>query len=122
MTTTARAMLDLQVSEKQFQQQIVDLARLHSWRVYHPWDSRRSAAGWPDLVLARLCPSQRGVTTELLFLECKTERGRLTEAQRDWLFVLGAVPGVTARVVRPSDWPEIVALLSRRPTHTREEA
>src|SRR5687768_17404949 len=122
MTATAQALLDRQVSEKQFQQQIVAFARLNGWRVYHPYDSRRSAAGWPDLALARLCPSQRGVTTELLFLECKTERGRLTEAQRDWLFVLNAAPGVVARVVRPSDWPEIVALLSRRPAHNREEA
>ena len=126
MTTDARRTLlreiEGQISERMFQQQIVDLARLNSWRVYHTWNSKHSPSGWPDLALARLCPSQRGTTTELIFFECKTERGRLTEAQRDWLFVLGAVPGVVARVVRPSDWPEIVALLSRRPAHSQGEA
>src|SRR5688500_15836495 len=101
---TARAVLDAVISEKQFQAQIVALARLNGWRVYHPYDSRRSTAGWPDLALARLCPSQRGVTTELVFLECKVEAGRLTEAQRDWLFVLGAVPGIVAKVVSQSVW------------------
>lgn len=121
MTADARAVLDLQVSERQFQEQIVALARLNGWRVHWTWNSLHSPKGWPDLALCRLNPTARGTTSELVFLECKTERGRLTEAQRDWLFILGAVPGVVARVVRPSDWPDIVELLSRRPAHGREE-
>lgn len=113
MTTEARRTLDLAISERDFQSMIVDYARLNGFRVYHTWNSQHSAAGFPDLTLARLNPTKRGVSTDVIFLECKTERGRLTEAQADWLLVLNAAPGVTARVVRPSDWPEIVALLSR---------
>ena len=40
-------------TEKQFQQSVVEVARTLKWRVYHTHDSRRSAAGFPDLVLTR---------------------------------------------------------------------
>lgn len=41
------------ISEKEFQAQVLDLARLTGWLCYHPHDSRRSAPGFPDLVLVR---------------------------------------------------------------------
>lgn len=115
MTTEARKQMDLAISERQFQDQVVRFARLHQWRVYHTYDSRRSAAGFPDLLLCRLHPTTRGTTTELVFFEVKAERGRLTDAQSEWLFLLNAVPGVLARVVRPSDWPSIVEILATPP-------
>ena len=121
MTTTARAMLDLQVSEKQFQQQIVDLARRSGWICFHPYDSRRSTAGYPDLTLARIGTTPEMTwRTELIFFEVKKQTGRTTDAQAKWIALLRHVPGVVARVVRPSDWDEIVALLSRRSPRGRE--
>ena len=39
--------------EKQVQSAILDVARLLGWRVYHTFDSRKSEAGFPDLVLVR---------------------------------------------------------------------
>jgi len=71
------------------------LARRSGWLCYHTHDSRRSEAGFPDLVLTN---GQR-----VLFLECKTSTGKLTEAQARWLALLGRVPGVEARVIRPQD-------------------
>jgi len=39
-------------TEKQFAQQVVDLARLLGWQVYRTWLSVRSQAGFPDLINA----------------------------------------------------------------------
>ncbi len=77
---------------------LVPYARLQGWRVYFTHYSRHSPAGFPDLTLVR-----RGV---LLIRELKTDRGRLTSSQRDWLEALQGC-GVDAGVWRPSDWLRI---------------
>ena len=84
--------------EKAWQQQVVELAELYRWRVYHTYDSRRSHAGWPDLVLVR--------PPELLVVELKTDTGRLRPAQRDWLDDLAAC-GVEVAVWRPRDFEAV---------------
>jgi hypothetical protein len=91
------------VTEKQFQAQVLDLARLLGWRVYHPWLSVRSAAGFPDLVLCR--------PPRLILAELKTARGRLSPAQEEWLAALRACPGVEVHVWRPMDWDAIIRVL-----------
>jgi len=91
------------VREKDWQQTIIDAARLLGWLVFHPYDSRRSTPGFPDLILLR--------GNRMLAIECKTERGKTTMTQELWLEALGDVPGVVALVARPSDWPMIEALL-----------
>jgi hypothetical protein len=96
------------VAERDFQAAVVELARLSGWRCYHTYDSRRSAHGFPDLVLVR--------DGRLLFAELKSERGRVTADQRAWLSLLEGCPGVEVYVWRPlaSSWPEIERVLSRR--------
>ena len=61
-------------------------------------ETTTSIAGWPGACLWR--PGQ------LLLVELKTDRGRLSPAQRE---VIGSLQdaGVDVRVWRPSDWPEI---------------
>ena len=87
------------VTEAEFQQAVVELARAEcGWKVYHTYDSRRSAPGFPDLVLAR-----QGV---LLFWELKAAKGRATAAQREWLDALRAT-GANVDVLYPEDWPAI---------------
>lgn len=103
MATAARAELDAAMSEKEFQQQVVDFARLKGWRVFHAFDSRRSAAGFPDLVLVR--------NGHLAFLELKTSKGRITAEQEQWIDDLNEVPAIDARVLRPQHWTEIEELL-----------
>lgn len=95
----ARQTLDAVVPEKEFQGQVVDLAMLRRWRVWHDHDSRRNAAGLPDLLLLR--------PPRLVFAELKTEKGRLSAEQRTWLDELGRCPGVEVHVWRPGDWAEI---------------
>jgi ribosomal protein L37E len=81
--------------EKGFQAQVLDLARLCGRRCYHTFDSRKSAAGFPDLVLVR--------PPAVLFVELKADAGKASQAQRGWLAALGACPGVGARLWRPGD-------------------
>jgi hypothetical protein len=96
----------LPVTEKAFQATVIELARWFGWRVHHPHDSRRSEPGWPDLVLAR------PATREVLFVELKTARGRLTDDQGWWLDALH-VAGLETAVWRPADWVAIEARLKR---------
>ena len=81
------------------------LAKLYGWLHFHDYDSRHSVPGYPDLTLVR--------GERLIYAELKTERGRLTEAQRDWLERLGRTCAETY-VWRPSDLPVIAAILRRR--------
>jgi hypothetical protein len=93
----------LKLTEKQFMAQVIRLARLRGWLLYHPFDSRRSAAGYPDLTLVR---GQR-----LIFAELKSEDGRLTPAQAAWLAALRAVPGVEVHIWHPAVWGTVEAVL-----------
>jgi hypothetical protein len=75
-------------------------ARLLGWLVYHVYDARRSAPGWPDCFAVR---NGRAVAIEL-----KTMRGRVSPEQRRWIAELDAVPGITAFVAHcPRDWARI---------------
>lgn len=67
----------MRLTEKQFSQQVVDLAKVFGWRVYRTWLSVRSPAGFPDLVLVR--------RDRLLFAELKTDTGKTTPDQDEWL-------------------------------------
>lgn len=78
-------------SEAAFQQQVVNLAAYYGWRTYHTHDSRRSNPGFPDLVLVR--------PPELLFVELKTDKGRVRYQQQDWLDDLATVGQAVARAV-----------------------
>jgi hypothetical protein len=94
------------ISEKEFQAQILQLARLAGWKAYHTFDSRRSTAGFPDLVLVR--------PPVVLFVELKSEEGKLRPEQKAWLEVLSRCERVEARLWRPGMWPEIERVLCRR--------
>jgi hypothetical protein len=90
---------------------VIDLARLLKWRVAH-FRPARTAKGWrtpvqadgagfPDLVLVR---------DRVIYAELKSETGRLSTDQEAWRdAILGA--GGLWYCWRPSDWPEVVAVL-----------
>lgn len=92
------------MTEREWQAQVVDAARLMGWRVYHTHDSRRSAPGWPDLALVR---------DRLVMAELKTQTGRVSPEQQQWLALLDAA-GVETHLWRPSDLDEVLAVLKRR--------
>jgi hypothetical protein len=91
------------VREKAWQAQVIELALLYGWFVYHTYDSQ---PGWPDLVLAR------PTTGELIFVELKTDVGRLSPAQRSWLRVLEDC-NQEVHVWRPRDFEAVHARLKR---------
>lgn len=97
--TEAKALVGL--SEAQFQAMVVQLARLRGWAHYHTHDSRRSAAGFPDLVLVR---------ERVVFMELKSEKGAVKPEQRLWLARL-LEAGAEAHLFRPSQWAEIEKVL-----------
>lgn len=90
-----KAVLDA-MTEKAFQAGVVKLARFHGFSlIYHVFDSRRSAPGFPDLVIVN--PR----TERTLFRELKTTRGRVSPDQREWLDGL-TMAGQDAGVWRPA--------------------
>ena len=85
------------VTEKQFQSHLVKYAKNRGWQVYHTYDSRKSTPGFPDLVLVREC---------ILYRELKSEKGRMTQAQKIWGETLTQA-GADFAVWKPSQIKEI---------------
>ncbi len=90
------------ITEKTFQQLIINLAHLRGWLTYHTHNSKHSARGYPDLTLVR--------QNRIVFAELKTTRGQLTPDQQKWLQALENT-GVEVYVWKPNDWPEIETTL-----------
>jgi hypothetical protein len=90
------------LTERAFQSQVVRLARLFGWACYHTRDSRRSEAGFPDLVMVR--------RPRVVWAELKSERGRLSPEQKAWIEELRA-SGQAVYIWRPSSWQEIERVL-----------
>lgn len=129
----------VQISEAELQQAVIDTARTFGWRcahfrparTKHGWQTPVAAdgKGFPDLVLVNR------QTGRLIFAELKSDRGKTTPEQDDWLRDLQAVaaqigetayPGhgplhpLEVHVWTPADWPErIVAILTGKPTTER---
>jgi len=91
------------LTEKQFQAQVRELAELFGWKVACHWKSLHSPKGWPDLQVLK--------GTRLLVIECKTEKGQPSPEQCEWLELLEQVPGVEAYLLRPSDLDEVTRIL-----------
>ena len=95
------------IPERDFQATVIEYARACGWKVAHFHDSRRQvggkfvgdsdAAGFPDLVMVR--------DKAILFVELKSEKGRLSSAQLGWCQVL--LGAAETCIWRPRHWPEI---------------
>ena len=84
------------MTEAELLASVVEACRQLRLLCYHTADSRRSAAGFPDLVIV----GRGGV----LFRELKSA-SRLSRAQSDWITALVRA-GQSATVWRPEHWPE----------------
>lgn len=90
------------VSEREWQRQVLDTAKACGWRPFHVYDSRKSeGVGFPDLVLVKL---------RIIYVELKTNRGRLTPEQQEWRDDLLAAGGEWY-LWRPSDWELVLSVL-----------
>lgn len=101
-------LLDRQISEAAFQKQVIHLARLRGWRVFHARAAMNArgrymtpvaadGAGFPDLVLTR---------DRVIFAELKSETGRTSYQQDAWLAALKRA-GAETHIWRPRDWKAI---------------
>ena len=90
------------ISERDFQSAVEHEARRAGWLAYHTRDSRKSVAGFPDLVLVRL--------SRVLWRELKIGDEQPTAAQRTWLEAL-ELAGQDVAVWRPEQWVEILEAL-----------
>lgn len=111
----------LHMTEKQFQDTVVDLAAFHGWRVHHVKPGMTSRGNWltnvqghvgfPDLVLAHRGQAAAGkrlaILPTLIFAELKSRTGKLSKHQLEWGNALNAVPGVEYHVWRPVDMERI---------------
>ena len=93
----------INLTEKEFQSQVVTLARILGWLVYHPYDSRRSEPGFPDLTMVR--------AGRLIFAELKSETGKVTLAQKDWAREL-ELSDAEYYLWRPADWNMLERILT----------
>jgi hypothetical protein len=89
MTQTVSA-----ISERAFQDNVIALAKLFGWRVAHfrPAQTKhgwrtpmQGDKGFPDLVLAK--------GGRVVFAELKSDKGKLSADQKDWIAALDAPPG-----------------------------
>lgn len=94
----------LKITEKEFQQSVVDYARLQNWLVFHPYHMRRSQPGYPDLTLLR---------DRVVFAELKVGKNRLSMHQAMYRERLLACPGVEYFLWKPDMWDEIEEVLRR---------
>lgn len=90
------------VSEKDFQRAVIALAKRNGWLAYHTADSRKSAAGFPDLVLVR---------ERVVWMELKSANGIVSAAQQTWIDCLRAT-GAEVYVFRPIDWADVERVLT----------
>ena len=93
------------LTETQFQGLVLDVAETFGWEVFHDGDSRRSNAGFPDLVLVK--------DGRIIFAELKREKNSYpSKEQMNWLALLSqaAWDNVMAVLWRPSsNWQEVLS-------------
>src|SRR5688500_18542245 len=92
------------VLEKERTSQVVEPPRTLGWLRFHAWNSKHSPSGYPDETLVR---------ERVVWLELKTERGRLSSAQKEWLRAL-MYAGAEVYLIRPRHLDALCVLLSHR--------
>lgn len=124
--TVSPEFIQRNVSEKEFQAQVIEYAELRGFLVFHTHDSRKSNTGYPDLTMIR-------APDKLVFAELKTAKGKLSKGhwnkkntrwlpgQDEWLDELAAfaksidwgIGSIYVRLWRPTeeDWQDIEHVL-----------
>ena len=104
--------------EKDFQKQVIELARRYGWKVQHSKTVQLASGrhmtpidgdkGFPDLVL---CHRSHGT----VFAELKSMKGRFSTEQISWLTDL-QLSGQRVYCWRPDDLQDIIQVLQGTPT------
>ena len=91
------------ITEKEFMSQVKDLAKIYHWKFYHPFLSKWSERGYPDITLIR--------PPRIIFAELKREGGVLSPSQQEWAELLRACPGIEYYLWRPNNIEDILTIL-----------
>lgn len=104
------------MNEKDLQSIVMNLARRYGWMIHHdlPAMSRtgkwatwqQGDVGFPDLLLVHPNKGQ------MLVIELKSERGKTTTSQDNWLAAF-SLAGIETYVIKPSDLEFITQRLTR---------
>ena len=112
--------MTLAITEEQFQSQVIELARYSGWKcahfrgvriqrkngtVYYQTPVQADGAGFPDLVLLR--------PPRIIYAELKSDKGRASPEQDEWLRALAECSGNEVYLWRPRDLDEIENVLKR---------
>lgn len=102
------------MSEKDWQAQVIEIARMLRWRVAHfrsvltkhGWQTpvQGDGVGFPDLILVR---------DRILAVELKTDTGKVADEQLIWLTAFETAH-IETHIWRPRDAEEVLATLRRR--------
>ena len=87
------------MTEKQLQANVMDALHKFGWITYHTYDSRKSTAGFPDIIAIR---RERGMAIELKRQNHKTSSKRMTE-QLAWLAAFD-LAGFESAMWKPLHW------------------
>ena len=105
----------LPVREADWLATLIDTCRSLGYLVYHTHDSRRSAAGFPDLVAVN------PFLHRVVFAELKGPGGHLSLDQQRWRDAL-LEAGAAWYCWRPADWPEALRVLTASCADERTES
>lgn len=94
------------MTESDLQAVIVETAELAGWLVFHDHDARRNPAGLPDLILVK--------PPRVVFLELKTDTGRIRPAQQVWLDALAQCDTIASALIRPEHLETVIEYLTRK--------
>jgi hypothetical protein len=95
------------ISEKVFQEQVRRAAIVAGFRIYHTWNSFRSTEGFPDNIMVHEKKKR------LIVAELKSETGKVTDKQQEWLDAFRALPWVEVYLWRPADFDEAWEILKK---------
>ncbi len=109
------------ITERQWQAQVIQIARLHGWMVHWTWNSRHSPPGEPDLRMLKVTQYPSRHVGRYLLAELKTDAGKLTAEQQDVANNLWCCAGIEFFVWRPKDLSEVIEVLSSDRPFPRQE-
>ena len=102
------------VTENELLQTVLEMAEALGYVVYHVLEqshyAKRTAKGFPDLVMCRDQDLDRGRDARMIVMELKSQLGKVSDDQLRWLDYFRQF-GIENYLIRPSDLDNLENLL-----------
>ena len=113
---TARQVLDSKITEREFQDSVIELFQRYKWHICH-FRPARTQEGWRTAIQGDKGFPDTLITKDgqLIIAEIKSEGGKLSPEQIDWYTLLSLVElssdgALKVFVWRPSMWASIESI------------